>query len=252
MGRSTRARREAIQGEGTINGGQEEKRRTLTLVAVGGAQVVGLDMLEWQQGAREGKREDVQVAAHGLLCVVCWCCLVKPWRVGDAIYCSDFEGCQRGWEGCVWSGECGVHDPFRIVFCGARKQGKASRKRRDVWCRDDEAVRTKRGGNGRAVKHDPAHMGLALRRSVGRSNGLEKSSATEKHNNKQKKTNTTCKESKPKAAAALGDFLSSGSEPAAARLTSPSVLVITTKISSCRHITTRSTANSLKKGLCNP
>jgi hypothetical protein len=77
-------------------------------------------------------------------------------------------------------------------------------------------------------------MGLALRRSVGRSNGLEKSSATEKHNNKQKKTNTTCKESKPKAAAALGDFLSSGSEPAAARLTSPSVLVITTKISSCR------------------
>ena len=44
--------------------------RTLTIVAVGGAQVVGLDMLEGQQGAREGEREDV--APHGML----WCLLV--------------------------------------------------------------------------------------------------------------------------------------------------------------------------------
>lgn len=45
------------------------RRRTLTFVIVSGAQVVGLGMLEGQQGAREGKREDGEVAAHGLLSV---------------------------------------------------------------------------------------------------------------------------------------------------------------------------------------
>ena len=85
MGRSTRARRKGAQGEDTTNG-QDKRRRTLTFVAVG-TEVVGVHVLEGQQGAREGQRKNVDVAAHGFMLLGL---LGKSWRVGDAICWSDF------------------------------------------------------------------------------------------------------------------------------------------------------------------
>ena len=125
MGRSTRARRKGAQGEAQPMEGQDKRRRTLTFVAVG-AEVVGVRVLEGQQDAREGKREEFDVAAHSFVVLVL---LGKSWRVGDAILCSVFwflDAVEGGGSVGGWSGECGPHDAFHIEFCGHTQEGETS------------------------------------------------------------------------------------------------------------------------------
>jgi len=142
--------------------GQDKRRRTLTFVAVG-AEVVGVRVLEGQQGAREGKREEFGVAAHGS---VCWCCLVSPCVSVTQSYARSFVFLVLSKGVGVWVG--GVVSVihmmlFILCFVGIHKKGKPAsrrRRRRAFWCHDASGSQNKRAAMEGAVKHTTAaHMG---------------------------------------------------------------------------------------------
>lgn len=94
--------------DGVAKGAYKKAPLTLTLVAVG-AEVVGLHVLEGEQGAGQGKRDNFKVASHGFL----WVVLLVSRRVSATRHdlLPDFEFCGSCGEGgmVVWSGESVGH-----------------------------------------------------------------------------------------------------------------------------------------------